>query len=132
MISIKPGMSMMHGGNRMAAAFVELKSIGLPRERCPEFSKKICDYISSEFQIPMRTGSTSRSRTLIGRCSAGADGTFSSIARCVYPGVFFARLFCQMLDEAVDRQAYLGQYLPIKSVGLIEGVFDLDSRVRPG
>ena len=52
MISIKPGMSMMHGGNRMAAAFVELKSIGLPRERCPELSKKICDYISSEFQIP--------------------------------------------------------------------------------
>lgn len=53
MIAIKPGMSMMHGGHRMAAAFVELKSIGLRKERCSEFSKRICDYVSSEFQIPI-------------------------------------------------------------------------------
>ena len=52
MISIKPGMSMMYAGSRVASAFVELKSIDLPEDRYAELSKKICDYISSEFQLP--------------------------------------------------------------------------------
>ena len=52
MISIKPGVPMIHGGSRMATAFVELKSIDLPEDRCPELSEKICAYISDEFQIP--------------------------------------------------------------------------------
>jgi len=53
MISIKPAMSMMHGGSRAATAFVELRSIGLSEDQCPEYSKMICDYISEEFLIPM-------------------------------------------------------------------------------
>lgn len=53
MISIKPAMSMMHGGSRSATAFVELKSIGLAEDQCSQYSIMICDYISEEFQIPI-------------------------------------------------------------------------------
>ena len=52
MISIKPGASLVFGGSDQPAAFVRLKSIGLPKDRCTEFSAKICSYIAEELSVP--------------------------------------------------------------------------------
>ena len=52
MISIKPGTSLVFGGSDKPAAFVRLKSIGLPKDRCPELSDKICSYIAKELGVP--------------------------------------------------------------------------------
>ena len=52
MIAIKPGTDLIFAGNDEPAAFVRLKSIGLPRERCTEFSEKICSYVEQELKVP--------------------------------------------------------------------------------
>ena len=52
MISIKPDTPLIFGGSDAPAAFVRLKSIGLPRDRCPELSEKICNLIEQELAVP--------------------------------------------------------------------------------
>ncbi|UCF92421.1 MAG: hypothetical protein JSW39_29855 [Desulfobacterales bacterium] len=52
MISIQPGTPLIFGGSDEPAAFVRLKSIGLPHDRCPELSAKICGHIAQELDIP--------------------------------------------------------------------------------
>ena len=52
MISLKPGTSLIFGGSDKPAAFVRLKSIGLPKDRCSELSAKICGYITEELGVP--------------------------------------------------------------------------------
>lgn len=51
MISIEPKTAMAFGGSGQPAAFVRLKSIGLPEERCSEFSEKICGFLQKELGI---------------------------------------------------------------------------------
>ena len=51
MVSIEAGKQMMFGGKADLTAFVQLKSIGLPVDRCAEFSGKICDFLSGELGI---------------------------------------------------------------------------------
>jgi phenylpyruvate tautomerase len=52
LISLKPGTSLIFGGSDKPAAFVRLKSIGLPKDRCSELSAKICGYITEELGVP--------------------------------------------------------------------------------
>ena len=52
MIAIKPGTPLIFAGSDEPAAFVRLKSIGLSRERCTEFSEKICSYVEQELKVP--------------------------------------------------------------------------------
>ncbi len=52
MISIRPGTLLNFGGSDKPAAFVRLKSIGLPKDRCGELSQKICSYIEEEMNVP--------------------------------------------------------------------------------
>ena len=52
MIAIKPETPLIFGGSDESAAFVRLKSIGLPKNRCPQLSEKICGLIEQELQIP--------------------------------------------------------------------------------
>ena len=52
MVAIKPGTMMVYNGSHDPVAFVELKSIGLPEEKCAEFSRRICDFLSTELDIP--------------------------------------------------------------------------------
>ena len=52
MISIQPETPLILGGSDAPAAFVRLKSIGLPQDRCPELSEKICRLIEQEFGVP--------------------------------------------------------------------------------
>ena len=52
MISIQPETPLFFGGSDEPAAFIRLKSIGLPQERCPELSQKICRHVEQELGVP--------------------------------------------------------------------------------
>lgn len=52
MVSIENETGMMFGGSIKPAAYIELKSIGLPREKCPMYAEKICEFMESELAIP--------------------------------------------------------------------------------
>jgi len=52
MVSIDHGTPMIFGGSTEPMAYVEMKSIGLPEDKCPDFSKDLCDFIESELDIP--------------------------------------------------------------------------------
>jgi len=52
MISLEPKTAMAFGGTTDPAAFVRLKSIGLPRERCGELAEAICAFIDRELEVP--------------------------------------------------------------------------------
>jgi len=52
MVAIKPGTVMVYNGSQDSIAFVALKSIGLPEEKCADFSRRICDFLSTELDIP--------------------------------------------------------------------------------
>ena len=45
MIAIKPETPLIFAGSDEPTAFVRLKSIGLPKERCTEYSEKICGFV---------------------------------------------------------------------------------------
>jgi len=53
MVSIKPETPLTFAGTDDPAAFVRLKSIGLPRDRCTELSEKICGFIYQELGVPI-------------------------------------------------------------------------------
>ena len=50
---IKPGTPLTFAGTDAPAAFARLKSIGLPRDRCPELSEEICGFIYQELGVPV-------------------------------------------------------------------------------
>jgi phenylpyruvate tautomerase len=50
-IFIKPGTPLSLGGTNDPAAFMRLKSNGLSKNRCPEFSEKLCDFIYQELGV---------------------------------------------------------------------------------
>jgi phenylpyruvate tautomerase PptA (4-oxalocrotonate tautomerase family) len=52
MIALKPGTDLIFAGSDEPAAFVRLKSIGLPGKGCGQFSEKICRLIEQELHIP--------------------------------------------------------------------------------
>ena len=52
MVAIKPEIPLIFGGSSDPAVFVRLKSIGLPKENCPEYSEKICGFVEQELEVP--------------------------------------------------------------------------------
>lgn len=52
MVTIKPGMPYIFGGTSDPAAFVQVKSLGLERDRCSEFSEKVCSFLEEETGVP--------------------------------------------------------------------------------
>jgi phenylpyruvate tautomerase len=52
MIAIKPGTPLIFAGSDEPTAFVRLKSIGLPKDRCSELSEKICGFVEQELKVP--------------------------------------------------------------------------------
>lgn len=52
MVQIRHDQTLLFGGSNERAAFVQLRSIGLPQERCPEFTAKISHFVEDEFKIP--------------------------------------------------------------------------------
>jgi hypothetical protein len=51
MVSIKPDIPLIFAGDDKPAAFVRLKSIGLAKDRCSEFSASICGFVEKELGI---------------------------------------------------------------------------------
>ena len=51
MIAIKPETPLIFAGSDEPTAFVRLKSIGLPKERCTEYSEKICGFVERELGV---------------------------------------------------------------------------------
>jgi phenylpyruvate tautomerase PptA (4-oxalocrotonate tautomerase family) len=52
MVSIQSDAEMMFGASENPTAFVELKSIGLPGDRCSVLADHICTFIENELGIP--------------------------------------------------------------------------------
>jgi phenylpyruvate tautomerase PptA (4-oxalocrotonate tautomerase family) len=56
MVSLMPTASMRFQANENPCAYVEFKSIGLSREKCPEYAKAIGEYLESALGIaPQRS-----------------------------------------------------------------------------
>ena len=51
MVSLISSTPMRFQSNANPTAYVEFKSIGLAREKCPECSKAICEYLESSLGI---------------------------------------------------------------------------------
>jgi phenylpyruvate tautomerase len=52
MVALDTGISLSFGASRNPAAYVVLRSIGLPTERCAEFATKISQFIEAGLQVP--------------------------------------------------------------------------------
>lgn len=52
MVTIKPEMPYIFSGTGDPAAFVQIKSLGLARDRCSEFSEKVCSFLEKEVGVP--------------------------------------------------------------------------------
>jgi len=52
MVSLQLPTAMIFAGETEPTAFVELKSIGLPREACPGYAQHIADFLQAELSVP--------------------------------------------------------------------------------
>jgi phenylpyruvate tautomerase PptA (4-oxalocrotonate tautomerase family) len=52
MVSLRMGTPMIFAGTGELTAFVEMKSIGLPRDKCAEYAKEIGEFVEAELAIP--------------------------------------------------------------------------------
>jgi len=52
MVAIDDGVNMMHAGQSLATAFVQLKSIGLTTEQCKEIAPQMNTFFSSVLDVP--------------------------------------------------------------------------------
>jgi phenylpyruvate tautomerase len=51
MVAIDPQVDMLFAGNKSPAAYLELKSIGLPEHRTPEISQRLCTTVGGNLGI---------------------------------------------------------------------------------
>jgi len=51
MITLESATPMIFAGNDAPAAFVELKSLGLPEEQTQQFSERLCSLVESQTDI---------------------------------------------------------------------------------
>ena len=52
MVSMDDGAALIFGGTKEPAAFVELRSIGLPREQCSGYAEEVSDFLEKELNVP--------------------------------------------------------------------------------
>ncbi len=52
MVKIDTGVTLLFAGDDRPAALLELKSLGLPEQRCAEFSATLCQLVEAELGIP--------------------------------------------------------------------------------
>lgn len=52
MIALEPDFEMSFAGSSEPAAFLQLKSIGLPEAKTKKISSVLCDFINEELNIP--------------------------------------------------------------------------------
>ena len=52
MVAIATKADMIFGGNSEPTAFVQLKSLRLPGDRCAQLSAEVCGFLEKELDIP--------------------------------------------------------------------------------
>jgi phenylpyruvate tautomerase PptA (4-oxalocrotonate tautomerase family) len=52
MVILDPTPEMCFGGDMAPLAYLELKSLGLPEERCKDFSAALCGFIAERLKVP--------------------------------------------------------------------------------
>jgi phenylpyruvate tautomerase PptA (4-oxalocrotonate tautomerase family) len=52
MVSLEENPDMIFGGTNEPLFYIELKSIGLPRNRTKEISRRLCEFLAEETDIP--------------------------------------------------------------------------------
>ena len=52
MVSLHLDTPMSFAGSADPSAFVELKGIGLRREKCADYSKELCGFLEAEIAVP--------------------------------------------------------------------------------
>lgn len=52
MVEVKSNSTILFAGKTDAAAYLELKSIGLPESGTKALSAQLCDYISTQLEVP--------------------------------------------------------------------------------
>ena len=52
MVILEDGRDLMFAGTTEPAAYLELKSLGLPETRTAEYSRTLCDLLTEAFSIP--------------------------------------------------------------------------------
>jgi phenylpyruvate tautomerase len=52
MVAMEDGRDLIFAGNSAPAAYLELKSLGLPEGRTAQYSRTLCDLLQSELGIP--------------------------------------------------------------------------------
>ena len=55
-VLVRGSAALVHGGTDDPAAYLELKSIGLPTERCKALSQALCEFLETELAIPAGRG----------------------------------------------------------------------------
>ena len=53
MVTVKPDMPYIFGGSEDPTAFVQIKAFNLDKTRCPEYSKKVGEFIEAEINVPI-------------------------------------------------------------------------------
>jgi phenylpyruvate tautomerase PptA (4-oxalocrotonate tautomerase family) len=52
MVLLEPTPDMCFGGDMAPLAYLELKSLGLPEQRTPDFSNILCRFIEENLKVP--------------------------------------------------------------------------------
>ena len=52
MVILEPTPEMCFGGDMNPLAYLELKSLGLPEDRCKDFSAALCDFVEEHLNVP--------------------------------------------------------------------------------
>jgi phenylpyruvate tautomerase len=52
MVMLEDGRDMLFAGTSAPAAFLEVKSLGLPENKTPEYSRTLCDFIVAAVGVP--------------------------------------------------------------------------------
>jgi phenylpyruvate tautomerase len=52
MVLLEPVLALCFGGDTAPAAYLELKSLGLPEERTPALSAALCDFVEEHLGVP--------------------------------------------------------------------------------
>lgn len=52
MTAVACGFEMLFNESDSPAAYVEIKSIGLKPEKCPAYSKAVCDFLGNAIKVP--------------------------------------------------------------------------------
>lgn len=52
MVTVKPGKPYVFGGTDDPTAFVQIKAVGLKKDKCTDYSKQVCDFLEAEINVP--------------------------------------------------------------------------------